>query len=391
MKTRQFSAVVVALLPGILLAQTGQPPKTLPGSITGQSHEKPADPAKAREAAIKGLQEDLVQFDPRSAELRKVDGRWQVWASKTKLKDFGSDQTAAAEAVGVIRDLRFNQHGTVTGARPEFDYWLIDGKAPSPVGIITIVPISPSMIRAEQIGGAWVVTDGVKGLHDFGEDEESARRAAAVYWKYGFNRLGVIGGFRPAMMYPLTDKSQSNRVNNSSPPYQSAAQVISDLTRTSLLLPGNVLAGPKIQIDVIKLEVVRKDATWLLMADKETLGRFGTSEYTARHAMKALQDAKVTEVAKLGESGLPLFLFNGKAVSSTPLGANRKLIRPDRLKVQKLRDSWWLVEDSRPLTDAGSKNDAELLLHAIRTFDLKSLAEFGRLESGGMPFFTTGP
>ena len=58
--------------------------------------------------------------------------------------------------------------------------------------------------------------------------------------------------------------------------------------------------------------------------------------------------------------------------------------------VQKVRETFWLFEDTRPVLEVGSKADAELLLKVIRLYDLKNLSMFGRPEAGGLKFLTAG-
>ena len=128
-----------------------------------------------------------------------------------------------------------------------------------------------------------------KGLYDFGTDAEAARRAAVVFWKYGFNQLGIVGGPHPAMVYPLADPRQAALDKVAPVPNPSPIGVLQDVTRTSLLFPGNVYGGPKSSLDVTKLEVVRR-GEWLLVHGDDVLGRFGSVEFAARGAMKALQD-----------------------------------------------------------------------------------------------------
>jgi hypothetical protein len=57
-------------------------------------------------------------------------------------------------------------------------------------------------------------------------------------------------------------------------------------------------------------------------------------------------------------------------------------IHGDRLKVQKVRDSWWVFEENRPLIQAGAKGDAELIVQVIRLYDLKVLCLFGQRDAG---------
>jgi hypothetical protein len=383
------AAIVATCVAGQLPGQAPPAPGALPPTVLDPVVLKPAGPlspaevTKQRAATIKALKEDLRSFDPATVAVRQVEGRWAVLGGSELLRDFGQDRGAALETARLIQDLRINQIGTMSGCRPPLLYGLTDGKAPRGSNArITVMPISARTIRAESVGGTWVLTDGSKGLYDFGTDAESARQAAVLFWKYGFNQVGVIGGPEPVLLVPLIDPRQKALDKSNPLPNPTPLGVIQDVSRTSLLLPGNVYAGPKTPIDSTKLQVVRRSGDCLLVHGDEVLGQFGANESTARGAMKALQAARVTEVVRVGEVGFPLFLSTGQPVHGAPLGAMKTSIRGDRLKVQKVRDSWWVFEDIRPVIEAGTKADAELLVLVIRYFDLKSLSQFGRPDAG---------
>jgi hypothetical protein len=395
MKT-QTIGVFLALW--ITASAIAQPPRKLPASLDNPPPERPAGPlspseaARQRDATIKALKEDIRTFDSATVTATQVEGRWQLRTATEMLKNFGTDRTAAFEAARVIKDLRINQMGTVAGAQPDFEYWLIDGKAPRGANVrLTIVPISARTIRAESVGGSWVVTDGAKGLYDFGNDADAAKRAATIFAKYGFNQIGVVGSPRPAMLYPLLDPRQASADKAAPLPASMPLSVASDVSRTSLLLPGNGYAGPKFAFDIKRLDVARSPkGEWTLTHSGDAIARFGGSEATARSAMKVLQDAKPTEMARIGDAGIPLFLLEGQAIHGEPLSVTKTPFRADRLKIQKLRDTFWLFDDTRPLLEVGSQSDAETMLRVIRVYDLKVLCMFGRPESGGLRLFTAG-
>jgi hypothetical protein len=388
MKRLVTTAMVLMGISGSAIAQAPRPPQVLPTTVLDPASARPVGPlspseaVKQRDAIMKALKEDLRSFDPGTVSARQVDGRWQVRAGSELLKDFGPDRGAAFETARAIQDMGITQVGIVPGARPEFVYWLTNGKAPRGTNSqVVVIPVSARSVRAEQVGGTWVVTDGTKGLYDFGTDAEAARRAAVVFWKYGFNQLGIVGGPHPAMVYPLADPRQAALDKVAPVPNPSPIGVLQDVTRTSLLLPGNVYGGPKSSLDVTKLEVVRR-GEWLLVHGDDVLGRFGSVEFAARGAMKALQDARATEWARLGDSGFPLFLANGQPIRGEPLAAAKTSFHGDRLKVQKVRDTWWVFEENRPVLEAGTKGDAELIVQVIRLYDLRVLCVFGQKETG---------
>jgi len=398
MARRVLVALWIATVAGAAAAQPPgspqvyQPTVLEPVSLRAPGPISPADAAKQREASIKGLKEDLVSFDPNAVTARLVDGHWQARTAAEVLKDFGPDRSSAQEAGRLIHDLGVNQLGTVNGSNPPFEYWLVNGKPPRLANSRAIVvPVFSRSVRAESVGGTWVLTDGTKGLYDFGADAAAAQRAAIIYWKYGFNQLGVIGAPQPTMFYPLTDPAQAARERTAPGPMPSPLGVLGDASKTSLLLPGNIYAGPKQPLDPSKLKVARGDrGEVVLLHGPDVLARFGSSEVEARNALRALQDAHVSELARIGSTGFPLFLANGQAIHGEPLGAIKTSIRADRLRIQKIRDTWWVAEDNRPLVEAGTRDDAEVMVKVMRFCDVRALCVLGRAETGGLRLLTIG-
>jgi hypothetical protein len=383
MKRLAIVAVVAAWVGGRLLAQPPAAPEVLPPTLLKPTGPlSPAEATRQRTEIIKGLKEDLRPIDPGIVTARQVDGRWKVMSGAAVVKDFGSARAAAMETARVLQELRVTRIGTVPGSRPELLYGLVDGKAPRGANArLTVVPVAARSVRAESVGGTWLLTDGTKGLYDFGPDAEAAQRAAVVFWKYGFNQVGVVGGAEAAVLVPLVDPRQAALDKVAPPPNPMPLGVIQDAARTSLLLPGNVYAGPKSPIDPKSLKTVHRDE-WVLAHGDEVLARFGSAEHTARGALRALLDARPTEVVRIGECGLPLFLAHGQPVMGAPLGAAKTTLRAESLKVQKLRDQWWVFEETRPVLEVGSKTDAELVVQVVRFFDLKALCVFGQPDKG---------
>lgn len=395
---RVLTPVVAVLLGGPALAQIPEAPQDLPATVLDPLVLKAPAPLSAAEAArqrdelIRKLKEDLVTFDPAAVTVRQVDGHWQLRTEAVVLKDFRTNRDAALAAARLIQSLRVNQMGAVPGSNPPFEYWLVAGKPPRLMNAeATILPLVGRAVRAEPAGGTWVVTDGLKGLYSFGNDAAAAHRAAVVCWKYGFNQLGIVGSPQPIMYVPLADPDQTSRERSMPVPPASPIDVLGDASKYSLLLPDNVFAGPKQSIDVSRLKIARRErGEVVLVHDDEVLARFGGSEAEARTALRALQDGRVTELVRVGSGGFPLFLSDGQAIHGEPLGAVRKSIRPDRLKLQEIRQKWWVVADNRPLVEVGTREDAELLARVIQHFELRSLCLIGRPERGGLRLLTVG-
>lgn len=377
------------------MAQTPETPQVLPPTIIGVPRpETPGSlpsPLLRNDPAAKSL-EQTERFEPSALVLHKAEGRHLLTAGKLLVRDFGYDKFTADETLRLMQELGVNQMVTIPGSRPPCQVWLKDGKPlTSNAARQVFLPMIAANIRAEAVGGVWIVTDGARGFFDFGTDAEAARQAADLLIKHGFNKIGMIGSPRPTVMYPIFDKGMAERAKTLPPPVASSLGVLDDVAQKNLLLPGNVLAGPKTSLDPAQLQVVRgKNGEWSLMHNEETLGRFGSAEYSARGALKAIQDAKVTQMARIGTGKFPLFLADSQPMRGRPLGGSTVTFRPERLKLQQVRDRWWLVEDSRPMIDGGTKADAELLLKTVQHYRLTTSSQFGYAETGGLKFLTTG-
>src|SRR5947199_270387 len=70
--------------------------------------------------------ENLITFTTWDAEIRKVNGHWELWAGAVKLKDLGNREADAREVLRLIRLLNVNQFGTVGKPLPVMEYWLSD-------------------------------------------------------------------------------------------------------------------------------------------------------------------------------------------------------------------------------------------------------------------------
>ena len=69
------------------------------------------------------VSENLINFVSWQAEIRKVDGHWELWAGAVKIKELGNREADAREVLRLIRVLNLNQqtlagHGILVGRRP---------------------------------------------------------------------------------------------------------------------------------------------------------------------------------------------------------------------------------------------------------------------------------
>src|SRR5262249_27785686 len=95
-----------------------QPPEvvaTVPLTVT-DSHEPLGTPKK----------EELVPLDPAKAEIRWQNNRWQLLSGGVWIKDLGTNETDAREALHLIQEMHLTQRGTVGKPKPVMEYWLSD-------------------------------------------------------------------------------------------------------------------------------------------------------------------------------------------------------------------------------------------------------------------------
>ena len=240
-------------------------------------------------------------------------GRWQLWAGNQLLKDFGGSEREAQEALQVFRDLRVNSHGTIGGV---FDYWLTDGEAPSAfTRHKMVIPFDPHTLRVEQITGQWVLRDAHIVLYSFGRSQTDAQQALAVCQHYEFDQLGYRRP--PDAVAEVPDEGPSRRGRRCRPSHRcqpvSAAMQPAEVARPRLVLPGVGDVGDRVPFDGRRLDLRREGGEWVLYAGRTPVGHFGPADRDARTALETLEQFRVTELCRIGDSGFGFFLSNGRA------------------------------------------------------------------------------
>src|SRR5260370_11779474 len=133
-----------------------------------------------------GVSENLSNFVSWQAEIRKVDGHWELWAGAVKIKELGNREVDAREVLRLIRVLNLNQIGTVGKPLPVMEYWLSDGRAPQKMGRLNSVPIDPDSLQVANCQGQWCLVDEGRPWFTFGAEAGEARRALQIIKKYEF-------------------------------------------------------------------------------------------------------------------------------------------------------------------------------------------------------------
>jgi hypothetical protein len=208
----------------------------------------------------------------------------------------------------------------------------------------------------------------------------------AVIQKYGFNRIGTVGQPGPAMTYFYVSL-EGDQVPR--PPSGGLAAALQEnaLTRTGIPIPGVGYFGEMVKIDPRKTEVRRENHEWVIASGQEVLGRFGPSEWSARDALRVVQDCRFTEFCRVGSGGMTFFLVNGQAPTRVPLAAQGRRFNLADLRTQHLGgDRWAVTEAGRHLFDVGNADEGEAVIRLLKHFQFDQLCQMGPSPRVGLFF-----
>lgn len=353
-------------------------PKALPSEILGTV------PAQAKPTSLPAAPEPQQKFDSSTLQLKGDRGQWQLWAGGLLLKDFGSAQADAQEALRLFRELSVDAHGTVGGV---FDYWLSHGDAPFGVARQRqIVNFDSTSLRTEQVNGNWVLRDSKSILYNFGRSQSDADDALAVCRRYGFNQLGFIGGATPSLKYLMRDVARrlpdASSISATAVPVRMQAN---EIVLPPLSLPGYGVVGEREGFDYRKLEVKRDGGEFVLMTHGKSFGRFGASEREARATANVLTEFRCTELCRIGDARF--FLSNGRAPQGTTVGLAARTFRPESLTVRQSNGVWGVADGNRMVVEVGTRQDADRALAAIREFRFDGVCNVGQGRLGNVNLF----
>lgn len=332
--------------------------------------------------------ETLVPIDLTQVDVRRGDTGWQLWSGSKLIKDLGNSEVEAREVVGVIRQLRLNQRGTIGTREPVMEYWLADGQPPDGlVPAYRVLPLDRSTLRVEQVAGQWCLREDGQLWFNFGRHEADARQALDVIQRYGFNRVGYVGQAETVMIYFL--KTSQDPIARKLPApvvfSQRETLFVRQLTLPSFAVVDPATGEEKLPFDWRRVEVKHDGQRWKLMAGRECLADFATDSWAAREALQAVQHYRFTERCLLGDSATPLtyYLVNGQAPHGLRFGMRNTSFRPDRLKVVQVGRQWMLCEDGRPILPAGENEaEAKRTLQAIQKYQFDNVCVVGSEEKG---------
>lgn len=146
--------------------------------------------------------EDCVSFNPRTAEVKRIDGRYKIVDGRQWVFDFGGKKNEARRAMGIIRHYGINQSCFVGRPNPSLKYFLISGSAPrGAVAKEDCIAFNPDRIQVKKVNGSWKIVDGKHWIFDFGNKMDEARTAFGVIRQHNFNKSCYVGRPNPSLEY----------------------------------------------------------------------------------------------------------------------------------------------------------------------------------------------
>lgn len=331
---------------------------------------------------------------------------WQVMAGKTLFTNTGQDWKAAEKVGGILRALQFSMldQEAVTNRDLQQTAWHTIGESRPVVGYVTVkgqpartargithqsISIDPNTIRTEQVRGVWVVKDFQNIVLNFGPEKQEAEQAVAAVMKYGFNRVGYVGAMEaPSLRYFFAEPDINPVGSNTAP---SALQTLTQemaLDRTGVEVPGFGSVGQKVNIDARKLTIRKDGADLTLVSGTETIARFGRDEWSARDAMRILQQLNPTAMVTIGSPGIAFFLNGAEVTNRLPFGTVGAPFSAERLTIRQTADGLYHLHEQlgRDLATAKSREEIEAIKAAITHYKLNRTCQIGMNPKTSMNF-----
>ena len=332
--------------------------------------------------------EHLIRIDGSALIARRQNENWQIWAGTTLLHEFGKHQSEAEEMVRQMRELRPTEWAGIGAGHPVVEYGLTKGEAFTP----TYEPKHSAMLdlkslRAESVRGAWVLRDDHSIALNFGVNRADAEQAAAVARRYGFNRIGWVGDTTPVLTYffamPVNASAKSGGLGAALKNFQE-----DNLTRTGIDLGGTGFVGERIVIDAKKCEVRKEKGEYQVVHGTDVIAKFGASEWSARDALRVVQDSRATEFCRFN-ADITFFLVNGQPPAKVPFSVQATRFNPEDLKVRSASGGQFALYDGGNRQVFGpfaTQVEAEQLAKLLKHYKFDQTCQMGLSSKGGLKF-----
>ena len=215
-----------------------------------------------------------------------------------------------------------------------------------------------------------------------------ARQALAICNQYQFDQLGYVGHPTPSFKYLMKDPTPRPVSTVESIIPATAAMQANEMPHARLTLPGVGDIGDRVPFDGRRLDLRHEGGDWVLYAGRAVGRPFRVVRGSRCPAHDGnLQQFRVTELCRIGESGFGFFLSNGRPPRCSSW-ASGKALRTDTLNVRQVGGNWAVCEGSRQLVAFGDQaDDARNALAAIREYRFDIVAPIGDGRLGNVYLF----
>jgi hypothetical protein len=154
------------------------------------------------QSLVPNNEHDFIPFNPETARILRVHGRWKIAVGNMWLLDFGSSRSEAMQALNVIQHYGMNIQCFVGRPNPTMEFYLVDGESPErAMDGENSISFDPGNVEVQYIRGRWKVVDGDNWIMDFDQAESEARQALSYILYYGFGFICFIGHPDSSMTY----------------------------------------------------------------------------------------------------------------------------------------------------------------------------------------------
>jgi hypothetical protein len=358
------------------------------------------------------IRENLVSFSNSMAEIRKVDGHWELWSGAVKIKNLGNREADAREVLRLLRTFNLNQRGTVGEPQPVMEYWLSNGRAPQKMGHVNSAVFDPDALQVANVMGQWCLVDESRPWLTFGSRAEDARRALQIIQKYGFTDIIYVDSLNPVMMVFLAGHDRRPKsipgINSTGAGKNStqSPNQLQDTIHQSPLTSDHASVGPAkwfqppqlhvnptlsepvtgremVRFDAKQIAVQSRNLNWQLIANGTVLANFGSREHEAREALRAVLSLHLTEKCQIGDSS-PIFTFYLSDLQPAHVmffGARTIPCHAKDLTLCQMGSRWAIGEFDRVILILGTNRDeAQQVLDVLKHYQVDHICQIGSTE-----------
>jgi hypothetical protein len=419
------------------------------GTSTGMASVQISGPVLFDAQASATPERSVIRFDPSAAEVKHEDRRWVLSAGNVVLKDFGTREQDAHDALHLIHEMRLDEMGKVGTPAPVMEYWLSKGDAPHmPFLHQHILPLDPGNLRIDLDPklNQWTLHNNSRTFFNFGSNEQDARQALDVIRRHGFTHVVAVGQGTPSMLVFTGDNTRSAGAATpvaSGTPQQGIVQAsysefdVRPQIRQALTLPrplppallqgqqgnqqapqpapaGSSATAPgsgalavkpvspatapiaepaksalqRITFDFRQAQVHRENDQYVLTASNHVLATFGNDEEHARQALHALSRYQLNEQCRIGgpQSQFTYYLATGKAPTGTTFGVPTYPVDPATLTIRRDRVGIVLAGKEQAFWRFHDTAEAQQALATIQKYKFDHVCHMGNGDGTGFTY-----